>query len=150
MKLFILILALFGWNQIHAQDSLENSYTAIAGRWDVIYDVNEASLSEELLNKTKETRVTKGGNHNIAVLHFDKDGTFRMMSIQDYGAGDEQGLFELKRQGKLLTFHVLMPNSLDREKRYHVQKKKSSVLVSEEDVMVIQFKKHVFYLKRTE
>lgn len=149
MKSLFLILFLFFVQQLSIAQPENVSVSSIEGRWDVLFDEQCSTISEDLLKRAESERVRPLDNHNIAIYNFGPNGEFSLGSIQDYAAGDEEGTFSLSKDGKSIYREVLMPNWFTAHERTHLQKKKSKILYLKGDILVLKTKKDVLYMKRT-
>ena len=150
MKFVLLILSAVTMHLSFAQDSIKVELNDLVGRWDVIYEDEESNgFLGELLEGTKEAEVAEGDNHNNAIVTFEDNGSFRLMSINDYSSTDEEGTFEVGKDGKSIIRLTKEPNAFEERDQEKMKKRKSKILYHEKDILVIKTDRGIMYMKRT-
>lgn len=72
---------------------------------------DKGTFSEELLLELKKDEIYPQGDHNRCRYQFKTDGTFRLLSINDYGQNDERGTFKLSEDEAIIEREITKPNS---------------------------------------
>jgi len=154
MRTLVILFSLLLTQQFSFAQETVRFYTSandasIVGRWDVAFVENSSKVSKDLFYETRNRNVDPLGNSNIAVWTFGSDGTFELISLQDYGASTETGTFFLSEDGESVTRTVSYPNQLKDASKAKVKRFTTKIKVISKDVLVIRTKKGMLYMRRT-
>ena len=150
MKFILLILSVVTLSSgAFAQDSLKVELNDLVGSWDVIVeDESSNRLVDGYISRTREAEVAEWNNHNNAILKFEDNGTFHLMSINDYSAKDEEGKFEVSKDGSGFVRMTKRPNDFKKSDREKIKKRKSKVLYFDGEVLVLKSERGISYMKK--
>lgn len=125
--------------QTSAVAQVDSLFSVLKGEWDLVMEDSSPKFSDDVMKTVKErVKERPFGNHNRALYNFYEDGGFHLVSLKDYSASNEKGIFELDDAGKKMTRYVNMPRTFKMRDRRKIKKKVSTILYLCSDYIVLR------------
>ncbi len=131
----------------YGQQSSDSVAAILQDSWEVFHVSKGSSLSQDILESFRNNQPVPYSKHNYSRYYFHEDGSFRLMSIGDYGLSSEEGTYIFSDDGSTIDRTITYPNAWRKKRKDKSKIIKSKLLYIADDLLVINTKNRLIYLR---